>query len=126
VDFPAATSIGYIAFYGCTALTTADFPAATSIEDSVFYGCTNLSTLILRNSGTVCQIIVTAVFGTKIVTEEGAPTGEGFVYVPTALYEGYVDLVAYQVEQLTGDAATAEHIARAVLRKIEDYPEICG
>jgi hypothetical protein len=99
---------------------------ATSIDSSAFSNCTSLETLILRNPDEVCQIIVTAVLDTKIATEEGVPTGEGFIYVPSALYEGYVQLLAYQAEQLTGDAATAEYIARAVLRKIEDYPEICG
>jgi hypothetical protein len=126
VDLPVATSIGACAFQGCTALTSVDLPAATSIGDLAFDGCTNLSAVILRNAETVCQIIATAALGTKIATAEGAPTGEGFVYVPTTLYEGYVELLAYQAAQLVGDAATAEYIARALLRKIEDYPDICG
>ena len=128
------TSIGESAFEGCTSLTTVDLISADSIGDSAFYGCTNLSTLILRNTDAVCQLIVTAVLGTKIVTMEGAPTGEGFIYVPSALYEGYVTLIAQQTAMLLmsqgmGEAeaqVTADYIARAVLRKIEDYPEICG
>lgn len=126
IDLPVATSIGDHAFGDCTSLTSIDLPMATSIEDGAFFECTSLETLILRNPDEVCQIIVTAILDTKIATAEGVPTGEGFIYVPSALYEGYVQLLAYQAEQILGDAATAEYIAKAVLRKIEDYPEICG
>lgn len=126
ISFPNVEYVDVNAFDGCTALTSVDLPVATSIGSHAFNGCTNLSTLILRTTESVCQLIVTAVLGTKIATADGVPTGEGFIYVPAALYEGYVELIAYQAEQLTGDTATAEYIARAVLRKIEDYPEICG
>ena len=134
VDLPVATSIGDQAFEGCTSLTSVDLPVATSINNYAFQSCNNLSTLILRNTEEVCQLIVTAVLGTKIATSEGAPAGEGFIYVPSALYEGYVTLIAQQTAMLLmsqgmGEAeaqATADYIARAVLRKIEDYPEICG
>lgn len=126
VDISNATEIYNRAFYGCTELTSIDLPKAAIIADGAFYGCTNLSAIILRNTKTVCQLIVTAVVDTKIVTAEGIPTGEGFVYVPSTLFEGYVELIAYQAAKVVGDAATAEYIARTVLRKIEDYPEICG
>ncbi len=134
VDLPNATNIGDRAFNGCTSLASVDLPNATSIGESAFYGCANLSSLILRTTESVCQLIVTAALGTKIVTAEGVPTGEGFIYVPAKFYEDYVTLIAYQaamllVSQGMGEAeaqATADYIARAILRKIEDYPEICG
>ena len=134
VDLPAATSIGEYAFASGTALTSVDLPVATSIGDSAFWLCTALDTLILRNTETVCELIATAVMGTKIVTAEGMPTGEGFIYVHAKFYDDYVTLIAYQaamllVSQGMGEAeaqATADYIARAILRKIEDYPEICG
>ena len=54
------------------------------------------------------------------------PTGEGFIYVPSALFEDYVANFAMQIVYGFGlDEATAQYMARAVLRKIEDYPEIC-
>jgi hypothetical protein len=111
-----------------------DLPNATSIGEEAFSDCINLSSLILRNTESVCELNITAVVGTKIATAEGTLTGEGFIYVPTKFYEDYVALIAQQaamllVSQGMGEAeaqATAEYIARAILRKIEDYPEICG
>jgi hypothetical protein len=105
-----------------------------SIDGEAFYGCTELDTLILRRPDVICELNAEAIINTKIITAEGAPTGEGFIYVPAALYEGYVELIAYQAAMLLMSQgmseaeaqATAEYIARAVLRKIEDYPEICG
>jgi hypothetical protein len=126
IDTPKVEAIEYSAFANCDSLTLVDLPKVYFIGDSAFSGCTSLHTIILRNTEAVCQIMVTAVLGTKIATADGVPTGEGFVYVPSALYEGYVEWVATQTEQMVGDAATAEYMARAVLRKIEDYPEICG
>lgn len=78
------------------------------------------------NTETVCEFIATAVLGTKIMTAEGMPTGEGFIYVPTKFYETYVANLVAQVMQLGHDEATATYLVTAVLRKIEDYPDICG
>jgi hypothetical protein len=97
------------------------------VIDSGAFTKSSLSTLILRNAETVCGIVIDAIFNTNIVTEEGVPTGEGFVYVPSALYEDYVANFMIQITAGFGlDEATAEYMSRAVLRKIEDYPEICG
>ena len=125
IDLPSATSISDRAFANCINLTSIDLPSATSIEDRAFEGCNNLHTLILRNE-TMCEIIIMAVLGTKIANEEGVPTGEGFIYVPSVLYEDYVAFFNMQIVQLGTDEATAEYISRTVLRKIEDYPKICG
>jgi hypothetical protein len=126
VDLPNATSIGDSAFSRCEALTSVDLPNATSIGWDAFSGCTSLETLILRNAETVCNLMVSAIFNTKILTAEGMPTGEGFVYVPTVFYEQYVTNLVAQVVAGGYDEATATYLVTAVLRKIEDYPEICG
>lgn len=127
VNLPVAASIGNAAFYGCTALTSVDLPAAESVDQGAFYGCTSLDTVILRKSDAICQFIISAFVNTKITTAEGMPTGEGFIYVHSALYENYVSLIVTQATAGFGlDEATATYIATAILRKIEDYPEICG
>lgn len=121
INLPAAASIGAMSFINCTSLTSVDLPVTTSIGDGAFYRCTNLSTLILRNAETVCQINMTAVLGTKIVTEEGAPIGEGFIYIPTSMFEYYRAAYEPAFEQM-GAAGMFD----ILFRKIEDYPEICG
>lgn len=128
VALPAATFIGYDAFYKCTSLTTIDLPVAETVDPGAFILCSNLSTIILRKSDIICNFNLMSIAGTKIATEEGQPTGEGAIYVPAALYEDYVtNLVQQAVAGMGLDAATAEYLARNfLLRKIEDYPEICG
>ena len=75
---------------------------------------------------------ISAIVGTNIISAEGMPTGEGFIYVPSELYERYVadfvpKIVALATEVgIPMDEATATYIITAILRKIEDYPEICG
>jgi hypothetical protein len=80
----------------------------------------------LSNTETVCTFIITAIVNTKILTAEGMPTGEGFIYVPTVFYETYVANLVAQVMMFGHDEATATYLVTAVLRKIEDYPEITG
>lgn len=126
IDLPNVTSVDGSAFRGCTALTSINLPKATSIGDNAFGDCTSLSALILSNTEAVCEFIVTAVGGTKVMTAEGVLTGEGFIYVPTKFYETYVANMVAQITQMGLDEATATYIVTAVLRKIEDYPEICG
>ena len=131
---PNATSIGESAFVGCTALTSINLPNATSIGNDAFGYCGSLSTIILRNIETMCNVDLTAIIGTNIATVEGIPTGAGFIYVPTSLYEDYVANFTEQATYLLMETGLpqeeavvmAEQISRAILRKIEDYPEICG
>lgn len=125
-DFPKATTIGGYAFVGCYNLTTADFPLATSIGERAFINCKNLKALILR-SPTMCDMDISAVVGTKIVDATGTPTGEGFIYVLTALYKAYIaDLVPKAIALAasvgnTLDEPTATYMVTAMLRKLEDY-----
>jgi len=116
IDLPAATSIGASAFLNCTALTSIDLPAATSIGASAFYRCTNFATLILRTTETVCQIDVSALLGTKIMTEEGAPTGEGFIYLPARMDSAYRAVYEPIFEELG-----APGMYDILFRRLEDY-----
>ena len=45
VDLAKVTSIGYDAFYGCSALTTVNLPEASYIGAYAFYGCSALTTV---------------------------------------------------------------------------------
>ena len=49
VSLPNATTIGMVAFLGCTALSSVSLPAATSIGQETFGGCTALETLDLSS-----------------------------------------------------------------------------
>jgi hypothetical protein len=123
-------NVGQQAFLKCTSLSKVSLSQAGRnsngvIEDEAFLQCSNLTALILRGEP-MWQMSLTAIIGTKIATAEGVPTGEGFIYVPSALYEDYVANFVMQIVGFGQDEATAEYIARAVLRKIEDYPEIAG
>ena len=127
ISLPNVTSIGNYAFSDCTSLTDISLPNATSIGENVFFGCLLLDTLILGNTETVCDLNITAVIGTKIATEQGVPTGEGFIYVPEAFYEQYMANLteqAYMLLVYSGySEAEAEYMApyiiSAILRTIE-------
>ena len=108
VTFPKATSVEPQAMYGCSALTYADLPICKSIAEKGFYNCTALETLILRLSTAVCTLAnVNALTGTKIAS------GEGYIYIPSALVERY-------------KTATNWSTYANQFRAIEDYPEITG
>lgn len=128
ITLPSAITIGDWAFYESASLKRVDLPSATSVGMNAF--CyTPLSELILR-SKTLCDVRISAIVSTGIITIEGMPTGTGFVYVPTSLYESYVaDFVPKMIELaemggMTLDEATATYIATAILRKIEDHPDV--
>ena len=124
VCLPNVVTVGDNAFLHNN-LKFVDLPKATSVGANAFSINPLLDTVILR-SPEFCNFNVTAVGGTKILTTQGEPVGEGFVYVPTALFEDYVADLTVQATLVTGNAAVAEYAVRAVIRKIEDYPEICG
>lgn len=121
VNVPAVLRIGMASFAKCTSLYRVDLPKATFVDSEAFAYCSNLSTIILRNSTTVCMLGgVNAIYGTKIIDAYG-PTGEGFVYVPAAMFDAYRSVYEPAFEQ-----AGVAGMFDLVFRKIEDYPEICG
>jgi hypothetical protein len=49
----SVTSIGIVAFFGCTGLTSITIPSSvTDISSSTFYGCTGLTSVTIPNSVT--------------------------------------------------------------------------
>ena len=121
VNLPNATTIAGNAFYYDVSLTTVDLGSATTIGNSAFMQCKNLSAVILRTTSNVCAVDLTAVSGTKIIDSDGMPTGEGFLYIPTSMYEYYRAAYEPVFEQLG-----AAGLFDILFRKIEDYPEICN
>lgn len=130
VNLPSVTSIGTLAFYGCTGLKTINFPLAASVTSQSFYNCTKLkhadfgkassiaaqafngcsalTELILRKSDSICTLSnVNGISNTAI------GKGTGYLYVPSALIEDY--------KVATNWSDFAEQF-----RAIEDYPDICG
>lgn len=120
INLPIATSIGNYAFDSCSKLTSIDLPAVTSIK-CAFQGCSTLETIILRTTETACEIDLTGLKHTKIMTAEIAPTGEGFIYIPASMDEAYRAKYEPLFEQ-NGIAGAYD----TIFRHIEDYPEICG
>jgi hypothetical protein len=53
VDQPAATSIGYGAFNGCTSLSSVSLPEARSIGSSAFKNCTGLINVSLPEARSI-------------------------------------------------------------------------
>ena len=116
-----AVVIGSDAFQRCESLSHVDLECTNAIDAYAFYYCNNLTTLILRTTETVCALDVTAILGTKIMTEEGMPTGEGFIYIPTSMDAAYRAAYEPVFEELG-----AAGLYDILFRKIEDYSEICG
>lgn len=101
------TSIPGTAFYNCDSLARIDLPEnVRSIIGNAFQQCGALATFIVRKSDGVCALGA-ALTGTPIAS------GEGYIYVPSALVDSY-------------KAATNWSTYANQFRAIEDYPEICG
>lgn len=107
VNMPNVTSIGAMTFQRCKSLTKVDIGGLATVDDWAFSNCENLTTLILRTTDGVVVVSETAIDGSPI---------EG-IYVPTSMYEAYRSVY----EPVLGEEAFAYAV-----RKIEDYPEICG
>lgn len=114
VDVSNAEKVEESAFSYCPKLQKLDFNRVKEIDENAFCGCETLNTLILRGSS-ICKIKLTAFAGTKIAS------GEGFVYVPSQMYEEYRYYYESSLNQAIGKGAFD-----FIFRKIEDYPEICG
>ena len=108
VYIPEVKQIAYYAFYNCLGLTKLDLNYVSSIDSYAFYYCQNLDTLILRKEDALCTLA-----GGSALRYTKIDAGEGYIYVPAALYNKY-------------RGATNWTTYSKQFRKIEDYPEICG
>ena len=106
---------------GCTALKSVDLHKATSIGVQAFYGCTSLETLILRTTETVCVIDFTAFDESAFLYDPETGKNKGHIYVPSVMYEYYRAGYEEALASTLGEGAFDR-----IVRKIEDYPEICG
>lgn len=128
IKLPNAAIIWDRVFVSCFSLKCIELPKALSIEEEAFNNCTSFDTLILSNTETVCNLNLTAILGTKIANEMGEPTGEGFIYVPSAFYEQYLATLTEQAYMLLVYSGYSEeeaeymapYIIMAILRTIED------
>ena len=126
VDAPNMINIGRYAFFHCDALTTVDLPNVLVIEEHAFDNCHMLKALILR-SETICNMQINAIKDTSIVSNEFTVKSNGFIYVPTGLYESYISdfipkIIAFEKKNgKTMNNSDALNFARAILRKLEEY-----
>lgn len=108
VTFPNATVIENYSHQHCSSLARVDLAAVTVIGAGSFRNCSKLDAFIVRNTTRVVTLGNTNVFqSTKIAS------GNGYIYVPSALVD------SYKTNSVWGTYANQ-------IRAIEDYPEICG
>lgn len=82
--FPLVTAIEANCFADCyNSLSRVDFPSLESIARRAFYGSRKLKILILRNPTTIVSLGQNVLDGTLI------DNGQGQIYVPSSLIEGY-------------------------------------
>ena len=120
LSFPETTTLGQLAFKGCTSLVFVDVGPKLNnhytvggVRNGVFEGCTSLVTVILRPKTLQTLNNIDAFTNTPIAA------GEGYVYVPKVLSDGSDGVAAYR-------AATNWTVYADQIRAIEDYPEITG
>jgi hypothetical protein len=119
ISYPNAMSVEDNAFSGCEKMVAIDLPNATSIGSQAFLGCKSLETLILRTTETVCVIDLTAFDESGFLMDSG--TNRGHIYVPAVMYEYYRAGYEQPLASVLGAGAFDR-----IVRKIEDYPEICN
>ena len=115
VNLPLITAVPAHAFYNCEAIKKIDLPSVVSIGQNAFNYCNSLTAAILRTTSTVCVADLSAFDDTPMFT------GEGHIYVPSAMFEYY--RAGYDPAMTEAGYAGLFDI---MFRKIEDYPEICG
>lgn len=105
VSLPALTTLSQNALYNCDSLVKINLPKVTNINASAFNGSASFETLILGKSSVVTLANTNAFTGTKIAS------GNGYIYVPSALVDSY-------------KSASNWSSFASQIRAIEDYPEI--
>lgn len=83
VKFPAVQTVGGSGFNYCSNLACADFDSVTEIKIYAFNENSNLRSLILR-TGSVCLL-----GDVKALNNTPIAKGSGYIYVPSALVDGY-------------------------------------
>ena len=107
--FPKLSTIPTKCFYQCSALPKYECTEENKqIQASAFYGCSKLETLILRRTESITSLSSSSALERTLIDD-----GTGYIYVPSALYGTYRN-------------ATNWNIYKDQIRKIEEYPEICG
>lgn len=102
-----------VSFQGCSALGRLDLGSEVDANEMVqinfgnVSGCTNLTAIILRYKKILLLSRTSFFDSTPIVS------GDGYIYVPSELVDGY-------------KAATNWSVYADQIRAIEDYPEITG
>lgn len=113
VYLPKVNVLNINSFFDCNSLEFLDLPKVYEIR-SWALSCSRLKTVILRNTS-VSPTIAKDAFWYSSLDGEYAP--QGYIYVPAVLYDTYYSIF--------GDCNNGSAL-QAALRKIEDYPEICG
>ncbi len=121
INLPKCKDIGDNAFQDCVSLTRLDLPLVNYIAGQAFLNCTNLSAVIFRTTEEPCVVQVDSFLNTKIMDENGMPTGQGFAYYPTSMDEAYRAVYEPAFAEM-GMPGAFDYL----FRKIEDYPEITG
>lgn len=68
VNLPNVVSVGYRAFYNCTALTTVNLPNVISIDENGFSGCISISSITLTNLETIGQSVFSSCSSLSSIT----------------------------------------------------------
>ena len=100
----SVTSIGEVAFWGCSSLMSIDIPSSvTSIGEGAFYGCSSLTSIDIPSSVASiggeafedCSALTAVICRAENVLELGdyafseVPTSEATLYVPASALEAY-------------------------------------
>lgn len=109
VALPSLKKVWYKTFFNCTNLEIVDLPVCSGIDSLAFENCTKLKAVVLRTTDTVCVADLDAFEGTPLVS------GQGYIYVPTAMYEYYREGYEPVLNQLMPG------FFDIMFRKIEDY-----
>lgn len=106
IDEMYCSMIGKSAFRGCDGLEKI-CTSATQIHENAFRGCSALASLVLRSTS-VCKL-----HNSNALAETPIANGNGYIYVPTTLFNTYCQ-----------DGDWSVYFAK--IRNAEQYPKICS